>query len=52
MTLIECFTESHIDNVAASLRLRPDKLILVGDAREMEIPVRRYRKTSPSFPPH
>ena len=44
MTLIECFTESHIDNVAASLRLRPDKLILVGDAREMEIPVRRYRK--------
>ena len=44
MTLIECFTESHIDNIAAALRLRPEKLVLVGDEQEMKIPVCRYRK--------
>lgn len=44
MTLIECFTDSHIDNVAASLRLRPEKMIMVGDAQEIEGPVWRYGK--------
>ena len=44
MTLIECFTQSHIDNLAACLRLRPDKVIFIGDAREMEKPVERYKK--------
>lgn len=44
MTLIECFTSSHVDNIAACLRLRPDKLIMVGDAGEMTGPVGRYRK--------
>ncbi len=44
MTLVECFTDSHVDNIAASLRLRPDRMILVGDGREMEAPVGRYRK--------
>lgn len=43
MTLIECFTESHIDNISACLRLRPDKLIMVGDELEMSEPVSRYK---------
>lgn len=44
MTLIECFTDSHIDNIAACLRLRPDHMIMVGNADEMSAPVKRYRK--------
>ena len=44
MTLIECFTESHIDNLCACLRLRPKKMILVGQAAEMAAPARRYEK--------
>lgn len=43
MTLIECYTSSHIDNIVASLCLRPDKLILVGDADEMNAAVKRYK---------
>lgn len=43
MTLIECFTESHIDNIAACLRLRPEKVIMLGDRQEMEAPVKRYQ---------
>ena len=44
MTLIECFTESHIDNIAACLRLRPDRLVMVGNAAEMGEPIKRYKK--------
>ena len=44
MTLIECFTEFHIDNIAACLRLQPEKLFLVGDVQEMGIPAERYKK--------
>lgn len=44
MTLIECFTESHIDNIAACLRLHPEKMILVGNGEEMVVPAQRYRK--------
>ncbi len=44
MTLIECFTQAHIDNVAACLRLKPEKLIFVGNARDMKVPVERYKK--------
>ena len=44
MTLIECFTAAHIDNIAACLRLKPDRLIMVGDAKEMTTPVSRYKK--------
>ena len=43
MTLIECFTAAHVDNIAACLRLRPRKLILVGDGQQMAEPVVRYR---------
>lgn len=42
MTLIECFTESHMDNLAACLRLRPEKLILIGNAGDMRGPAERY----------
>lgn len=44
MTLIECFTNSHIDNIAACLRLRPDRMVMVGDISEMEAPVKRYQQ--------
>ena len=44
MTLIECFTESHIDNVAACLRLQPERMVLVGNAEAMAEPIRRYEK--------
>ncbi len=44
MTLIECFTEFHIDNIAACLRLRPDKMFMVGNVQEMGEPVERYKK--------
>jgi len=42
MTLIECFTNSHIDNIAACLRLQPDKMIMVGNAEDMCEPIRWY----------
>lgn len=44
MTLIECFTESHIDNIAASLRLQPEKMVLVGDEDMMTDSAERYRQ--------
>ena len=44
MTLIECFTGAHIDNIAACLRLEPEKMVMIGNAAEMEKPVKRYRK--------
>ena len=44
MTLIECFTNSHIDNIAACLRLRPERLVMIGNVAEMEAPVKRYQK--------
>lgn len=44
MTLIECFTDSHIDNIAACLRLQPDKMIIVGNVDEMRDSVKRYQK--------
>ncbi len=44
MTLIECFTYSHMDNMAACLRLRPEKMVVVGNGEEMAAPVERYRK--------
>ncbi len=44
MTLIECFTAAHIDNIAACLRLHPEKLIFVGDAAAMKKPVARYKE--------
>ena len=43
MTLIECFTASHTDNIAACLALCPDRMVLMGNASEMEKPARRYR---------
>lgn len=44
MTLIECFTKSHIDNMGACLRLQPEKLIMVGPEETMTDPVKRYQK--------
>ncbi len=43
MTLLEFFTESHIDNIAACLRLRPENMIIVGNIDQMRDPAKRYR---------
>lgn len=44
MTLLKCFTDSHIDNIAACLRLQSERMILMGSLRSMEAAVPRYRK--------
>ena len=44
MTLLEFFTESHIDNIAACLRLHPENMIIVGRIDQMRDPVKRYRE--------
>lgn len=44
MTLIECFTDSHVDNIVACLHLCPEKMMMVGNADEMSGPIRRYQK--------
>ena len=43
MTLIECFTQAHVDNISACLRLKPEKVVFVGNAKAMEDPVKRYK---------
>lgn len=43
MTLIECFTDSHIDNIGAVLGLCPDKVVFVGNEMEMESVLTRYQ---------
>lgn len=44
MILIECFTDSHIDNIAACLRLRPDRMVMLGNVDEMRVSAKRYQK--------
>lgn len=44
MTLIECFTKSHIDNISACLRLRPNRVVMIGDRIEMAEPIKRYKR--------
>ena len=43
MTLIECFTQAHVDNIAACLRLQPDKVFFVGDEEKMKDSIKRYK---------
>ncbi len=42
MTLIQCFCPSLVENITNCLRLRPEKLILLGDQEEMREPAERY----------
>jgi hypothetical protein len=44
MILIECFTRAHVDNIAACLYMQPEKMVMIGDAREMAEPAQRYRQ--------
>lgn len=44
MILIECYSRVHIDNLAACLRLRPEKLIILGDTEQMQPAAARYEK--------
>ena len=41
MTLIECFDREPVDNVIACLRLRPEKVIFLGNEKDMELPDRK-----------
>lgn len=43
MTLIECFDRQPVRNIVACLRLRPSKLVFLGDKETMEQQVSRYR---------
>lgn len=44
MTLIECFTDSHVDNISACLRLKPEKTVLIGNGEKMAEAAERYRR--------
>lgn len=44
MTLVECFEQSPLENIASCLNLRPDKLIFVGYASDMQDSYPRYCK--------
>ena len=44
MTVIECYSRTHIDNLAACLRLKAEKLIMLGDLERMEASVGRYER--------
>lgn len=44
MALIKCFTDSHIENMAACLQLCPRELILIGNTERMEQHANRYRQ--------
>ncbi len=43
MTLIECFINSPVENIAASLCLKPDKVIFIGSAEDMHKKQEKYR---------
>lgn len=43
MVLIECFTKSHIDNISACLRLRPETLVFLGDSETVRRTLPAYR---------
>lgn len=43
MTLIECFDKYSTNNIAASLYLRPDRLILLGERTAVEPQIPRYQ---------
>ena len=42
MTLIACFNQALVENISLCLRLKPDKLILLGSPAEMSAPTKRY----------
>lgn len=44
MTLVEFFTDNHIQNIAACLQLAPEKMILVGDIAKIRRSPEQYRK--------
>ena len=43
MILIQCITDSHLDNIAACLRLQPERMIAVGRGASMEACILRYQ---------
>lgn len=43
MTLIECFVNSPLENIATALCLRPEKIIFIGNAKNTNLIVDKYR---------
>ena len=43
MTLIECFDSSPIENIIATLKLKPDRVVFIGNEKKMNREVERYR---------
>ena len=44
MTLVEFFTDNHIQNMAACLQLEPEKMILIGDIAKIRRSPEQYKK--------
>lgn len=44
MTLIECFDSSHLENVVAGLRLKPDRIVFLGNKNNMGKEIERYKR--------
>ena len=44
MTLVEIFSDNHIQNMAACLQLAPEKMILLGDVGKIRRSPEQYRK--------
>lgn len=43
MTVVECFEQEPIVNIATCLSLRPNKLIFIGEAEALRLHIERYR---------
>ena len=43
MIVVECFGRDPVDNIATCLSLRPNKLMLIGEAEKLRQSVERYR---------
>jgi hypothetical protein len=44
MTLFECFDFSPLENVIAGLRLKPDRIIFLGNKKPIDTEIKRYQK--------
>ena len=51
MTLIECFVNSPLENIATALCLKPEKIIFIGNAKSTNLIVDKYRRVLKDIKP-
>ena len=51
MTLIECFVNSPLENIATALCLKPKKIIFIGNAKNTNLIIDKYRKVLKDIEP-